>query len=391
MDKSQLRILAGRYAKGDLDTDAYLSERKALIDRITDRTEAIERAAHFPLDVETPLFVDTPAEPETNRWPVIATAAVVILALGIGFAWRTGEDAPSVPVETVTRADTPTPATSPADALPPRIDATTRARALSAQLIIDDDWSAERIRDFADQWMSLPPNIREHALAADWFQAPLGRLALRLHSDSPTGAELATDETLTAFWNVLNLEAPPAQSAEEIAMRESAAEPGENGSGAAHATVLQPAAPSPPETRASEREAETVSTVASLEPAPIPQSMSQSTSHSTSDDHAESLDNPPARQTPATQASSPDVELFTLQIFASGQRDNASRLIDSFPELGLRLREVAVPGSRYRVVYGIFPSEAAARTAVRHLPAQVTKRTGAPIVRAIAELDRLKN
>jgi len=76
---------------------------------------------------------------------------------------------------------------------------------------------------------------------------------------------------------------------------------------------------------------------------------------------------------------------YTLQLFASGNRDNAQALVDAFPQLALRLHHRDDGNSPYRVVYGRFGTEDDARAAASSLPGTLLGRIGTPLPKSLQE------
>ena len=77
---------------------------------------------------------------------------------------------------------------------------------------------------------------------------------------------------------------------------------------------------------------------------------------------------------------------WTLQVFASDNRQNAQRLVTNYPALHLQLQPTTDPRSPYRVLYGRFPNEETARAAIAALPSTLIAKAGKPLVKALAEL-----
>lgn len=77
---------------------------------------------------------------------------------------------------------------------------------------------------------------------------------------------------------------------------------------------------------------------------------------------------------------------FTLQLFASGSRANAEKLVKRHPELKLVVHHSTKGGSLYRVLYGTFASADAARRAFTHLPKDLIADAGKALVKSIAAL-----
>lgn len=85
-----------------------------------------------------------------------------------------------------------------------------------------------------------------------------------------------------------------------------------------------------------------------------------------------------------------DKNNYTLQLFATDNRDNARSLISKYPDLKLSLLDTGEPSSRYRVLYGTFDSEALAKTAVSDLPRQLVHDAGKPLIKSIGELQAVR-
>ena len=77
---------------------------------------------------------------------------------------------------------------------------------------------------------------------------------------------------------------------------------------------------------------------------------------------------------------------FTLQLFASDNRDNVTRLVEEHPSLDLHAVEAGGTSPPYRVLYGSFSSLTAAAAASEALPGDILKSTGKPLVKSFAEL-----
>jgi|GEM_PF-2125239 len=86
---------------------------------------------------------------------------------------------------------------------------------------------------------------------------------------------------------------------------------------------------------------------------------------------------------PAAVAAPPQ---YTLQLFASDNRDNALVLSHQFSALGLELHELPGSPSPYRVVYGRFASKDLARQARAGLPPELLGRIGTALVKSLSEL-----
>ncbi|MEM7252487.1 MAG: SPOR domain-containing protein [Pseudomonadota bacterium] len=410
MDKSQLRILALRHARGEFTTEDFLARRKKLLDGLEAGEIFLTRRRDIPpRTIAGPVAQEPHPGPKT-WWLPTALGAAVVVAIGVWISLSPRGESPS---DDLSR-ETP-PVSQPTTTRPLSVDATTRGRALTAQLLIEDDWSIDRIRRFAGQWLELPPNVREDALTAEWFQPVLARLAIRLNSPDEAGRAFASAQDLAMFWLSLRLSRPEIESPEGDHKRDvglvattpidqsvAPTEPESLGTPGAGAMRLPtPGATEPGVVVAHQggvnsRVAPLVRRSPRKSSLPPPQMESIERPGS----QAEALENPPANEVASRQDETtlPDgvgseetdlVELYTLQLFASSRSANARRLIERFPDLPLRLHEVSVPGSRYRVVYGLYPSAAAARAAAKALPARITDNTGPALIRALADLESL--
>ena len=98
---------------------------------------------------------------------------------------------------------------------------------------------------------------------------------------------------------------------------------------------------------------------------------------------------PPRKIADGHWLASQDGTHFTLQLFASGTKNNVDRLVAAHPALDLRIHTTTLASSRFRVLYGNFATEDEARRAGTKLPRAVIDDTGEPIVKSIAELQSL--
>ena len=89
---------------------------------------------------------------------------------------------------------------------------------------------------------------------------------------------------------------------------------------------------------------------------------------------------------PAVAASSSASEQYTLQLFASDNRDNAHALTQQFSALNLELHEISDSPSAYRVLHGRYASPELAKQARDQLPADLLGRIGKPLIKSLEEL-----
>jgi septal ring-binding cell division protein DamX len=76
---------------------------------------------------------------------------------------------------------------------------------------------------------------------------------------------------------------------------------------------------------------------------------------------------------------------YTLQLFASSNRENVDRLVARYPKLPLRVYISTGDSTPYRVLYGEFDSPQAAQEASAKLPAAMLEDVGKPMVRESTE------
>jgi septal ring-binding cell division protein DamX len=79
-------------------------------------------------------------------------------------------------------------------------------------------------------------------------------------------------------------------------------------------------------------------------------------------------------------------DALTLQLFAVNHTDKIQELISANPDVDLQVLVSAQSEPRYRVVYGTFDSEAAARKAHALLPESIRRAQPTPLVKSIGNL-----
>ena len=89
---------------------------------------------------------------------------------------------------------------------------------------------------------------------------------------------------------------------------------------------------------------------------------------------------------PAAAVNSSASEQYTLQLFASDNRDNAQALIHQFSALNLEFHEISDSPSAYRVLHGRYASPELAQQARDQLPSDLLGRIGKPLVKSLEEL-----
>ena len=99
-------------------------------------------------------------------------------------------------------------------------------------------------------------------------------------------------------------------------------------------------------------------------------------------------ENTPSANPESSWLALQDAAHYTVQLFASSNRENVDRLISSHPALGLKLH-ITQTDQSYRVLYGAYRDEATARDAVAQLPPDVLAGTGAPLIKTISDLQAI--
>ena len=78
---------------------------------------------------------------------------------------------------------------------------------------------------------------------------------------------------------------------------------------------------------------------------------------------------------------------YTLQVFASSNRDNVDRLVARYGDLHLRVHVSEGDSTPFRVLYGEFDSPEAAQAASAALPTTMLKEIGKPLLRDTIEFN----
>ena len=211
MNRSQLRRLARDYAAGRLEHDEYIQRRAELIDGIVAGDIVIESSADStadftPVDSGTSSFRATPL-------PLIVGACIVVAILWLFFAG--GED----PVR-----ERPVPGE---DVAGKRVSA---ARVLVEEFLATRDWSGESLTAFRDSWNALTPNEQAQARAAPWFRRLAEALREEINAHKAlaefdgSGLSTTTGRRLASFGEFLGIDAempdpsPPADRPGEPSM-----------------------------------------------------------------------------------------------------------------------------------------------------------------------------
>ncbi|HEX7030583.1 MAG TPA: hypothetical protein VF254_08300 [Gammaproteobacteria bacterium] len=141
MKASQLRDLTREFAAGRIDRQAYVAERRRLIEGIVSGEIEIRYRELEPATRPS-------EEPRRQRWPTLAAGALVSLLLAALFIHFFGA-APTTPASASTQA-------VPAPPGKPGVE-------LLARFNQDGQWSATAIDAFEREWNALTPFQQENA------------------------------------------------------------------------------------------------------------------------------------------------------------------------------------------------------------------------------------
>ncbi len=363
MEKSQLRKLAADYADGAIGEADYRREKARLIDAIANGEIAIERKAAptaAAAQAENPAAAETEIPPSTLRTALPIAVGVIVLG---GIAWLLY---PSAPEKTVP----PTADTEVAAAVP---KAAPGLRSMVDHFLSANDWTEGALETFEQKWLAIKESERAEALNAPWFR----RLATVLRQEinaqkalaelDDTGLALHKGRRLVEFGTLLGLgddlpefsppephtdaaeEPPPATDQPPLP---DTPKPAEADMGVSQASTPGPTPPA--------------QTVAADLPPPLP---------------AE----PTLNSDAAWFAAQPD-EHHTLQLFALKGLEQVDRLLIRFPDVDLRLVELAEGTPRYRILHGSFATSARAESAHGLLPRAVTEQGNAPFIKTFGAL-----
>jgi len=412
VNRSQLRRLARQYATGRLEYEEYVRERGLLIDGIVCGEIPIESS-----EESTGNFAPARSLEQKIRAtpiPLIIGACVAIAVIWALLAtWPT-----KAPDEVVESAAMRVPGTD-----------TSSARILVEDFLSTRDWSGEGVAEFRDRWNALTPNEQAEARAAPWFRRLSDALREEINAHKAlaeldgSGLSTTTGKRLAAFAEFLGIDAqmPETQVSGERAASEAAttktdapmtgtqwlAAQNEDDHTLQLFAVnqldrLELLTASHPEVRlhlltfegqepryrmlhgafATEEQARLA--YQTLPPglradAPVPfiRRIGELRKELRGDGRSTS-----AGQSGALVQTTP---VYTLQLFASPNRENVDRLVDRYRTLDLRVQASGEESTRYRVLYGRFDSPEAARAASAKLPVEMLEEVGTPLLRETSE------
>lgn len=404
MNKSQLRKLAREYALGNLEEDEYLRRRRTLVDDIVSGNVAIVREVPPPppqaYSEDPTTRVSIGGRDRAQRLsPAALLIAIVIVA---GVIWMIapfgGQQGPNIE--------------QPLQAPP-----VSRARLLIKDFVDERDFSAFSIASFKESWSHLTYAEKRDAYSARWFTDLINLISEEIEAQN---ALVGSEESITAAETgrrlsdfaaflgiskyVTDFKGVPEQPVTPLATTE-AAPSGQVTATANEPSLLQPAQHSAMATTGDEGPGiDPAPTATEISPEQAPQVPTNNSASETrsgielaSLDEGVSTDSEPVQSQAAegeTLAPVPDNEwlgaqladAFTLQLFAANQLSEIQNLIAANPDVDLRLLVSTRNAPRYRVVYGLFDSEAAARGAYAALPESIRQAQPVPLVKSIGSL-----
>ncbi len=368
MNKSQLRRLAREYALGNLEEGEYLHRRRKLVDDIASGTVAIVREVPPPPPQAYSEDPTTKVSIAGREAPRISPAALLIAIVVVaGVVWMvipTGEQQGSgIQQSTVA---------------PP----VSRARSLIDEFVAEKDFSAFSIASFKESWSHLSYAEKREAYSAHWFNELINAISDEIKaqnalagSEDPAAA-VETGRRLSDFAAFLGISeyvtefrGLPPQPAGAVA----ASDPGIGAVPPMNdlATPEVTLAPVGPDGNS-----------APVNPVP-PQSPGTVT---VSVDAQGQQQSAPAPMTDSEWLNAQPPSAFTLQLFAVNQLDEIEKLIADNPDVDMQVLVSVAADPRYRVVYGAFDSEQAARGAYAGLPEGIRQAQPVPLVKSISAL-----
>ena len=416
MNKSQLRHLAREYASGRLEHDEYLRARVAMIDAIVAGDVAIDSSA-----AGAGRFAAPPPDERRERatpvpWIVGGVAIIVIV-----WAFLSSQ-----------QTDVPDPASTT------KVDPAPGLRVTGARVLVQDflatrDWSKESLTRFRDLWNALTPNEQAEARAAPWFRRLAEALREEINAHKAlaefdgSGLSTTTGKRLAAFGEFLGIGAeipdmdapdpPSMQKTDTTPLLEQSPLSGSQWLEAqqSHHYTLQLAAVEHldrlEQLTASHSDV-TLFLLASEGLQPRFRLLHGSFAGEEQARRAyEALPAELRRQAPgpfvrridhlraelrgtgmhgSTQSANPVVPpspVYTLQLFASSNRENVDRLVARYQDLHLRVHVSDGDSTPFRVLYGEFDSPQAAQAASAKLPITILKEVGKPLLRDTTEFN----
>ena len=411
MNKSQLRRLARDYATGRLDHDEYVRMRGKLIDAIVAGETSIESSQDSVAD----FAMAQPPEHRIRATPLpVIVGAVVVVAIIWAFLASRQTTGPGIGDRIAT------------DQFPDkRVSA---ARNLVEEFLATRDWSRESLTEFRDHWNALTPNEQAGARAAPWFRRLAEALREEINAHKAlaefdgSGLSTTTGRRLAGFGEFLGIDseitgpslpdqrhAAPAEQDKPLTGSQWLAAQRDGDytlqlfavdhlDRIERLTANHPDVPlylltsegREPRFRlvhgsySSEEQARAAHETLPAEfrgqaPEPFVRRIGKL---------REELRRNPDDDSPATARAVVDPpSIYTLQIFASSNRENVDRLVARYQALDLRVHVSEGGSTQFRVLYGLFDSPQAAQDASAKLPPTMLEEIGKPLLRDTAEFN----
>jgi len=292
----------------------------------------------------------------------IGAAALILLG---SMVWIFSQSGPEAPLDTPVVAPLPMPTQSP-------------ARSMVESFVAVRDWSPASVAEFKRDWNSLKPSDREEALNAGWFERLTKAMSDELKTQKALSKVDKSGKARETGHRILAL-AEHLGVADHLPAFPGDAEPASVATGPMGAQVAaeQVSARTPPTAKVT------------------------GPSHSTSQGGTAQrggTEKSPSTTLPAAAVSLPEPGavwlasqadgLYTLQLFAVNGITKIAALRKQFAELDLKILDYPKQHPRYRVVYGTYPSAAAANAAHSGLPDSL-RGTQQGYVTSIAKLKAL--
>jgi septal ring-binding cell division protein DamX len=352
MDRSQLRKLSKLYATGELEQGEYRRLRGELIDGIVGGGIGIVRepSPRPPTQDEPTAASETAAK--RSLTPAYVIIGLVVVSAGVWLV--VPEPEPEPPPSVVSNASTPMITSAPVAPGP--------GERLIEELLADDDWSEGRLSTFELAWSTLTEAERKEAKGSRMYVRLHDAIVQEINAQQalaaldPGGA--ATDAARRAFalGQFLEMSLAPlalGSASPQVATSEDASRPLAIGGGSPPAAATEPAGPSVAPTEESSPQGETTG----VDPVP-----------------------------PAPVSTAPVAEIYTLQLYALSNLENAQRVLADHPDLDLELYALDDAGPRYRIVYGRYASKLEASEAFERLPSSLREGQAEPTIRSVGKV-----
>jgi septal ring-binding cell division protein DamX len=402
MNKSQLRKLAREYALGNLDEGDYLERRRALIDDIVSGKVSIVREVPPP---PPPAYSEDPTTKVSiggragvqRVTPAVLLIAIVVIA---GAVWML------IPPGVQQEASVDPPAHAPPS----------RARSLIEEFVEEKDYSAFSIASFKESWSHLSYAEKREAYSAPWFNDLIDFISdqiqaqNRLLRSEHAADAVETGRRLSRFASFLGISEYVTEFKDVPARAAATVPPSAGDDGVesnAKVNEIAPRRPVHPPSPVNDAKKVPGAEPTTVDGFATRQSPSSSAGLEAGDAEPvlelasindAALREPPAgeptaspKETTALVADSewlgaqPD-DAFTLHLFAVARLGEIADLVASNPEIELQVLVSERKEPRYRIIYGVFESEDAARGAYAELPEKIRQDQPAAPIRTLSSL-----